>query len=118
MSAVHAAQGDSQRAGELLEQVASLLMEIGRAPQSWIWEGFIGQLYYAAGAAYARLGKPETALDYLEKAVASGWRDAHCPAFDPELAALRSQSRFQVLLEDLRLLPALEFRPSASLSAA
>jgi tetratricopeptide (TPR) repeat protein len=118
MSAVHAAQGDSQRAGELLEQVASLLMEIGRAPQSWIWEGFIGQLYYAAGAAYARLGKPEAALDYLEKAVASGWRDAHWLAFDPELAALRSQSRFQVLLEDLRLLPALEFRPSASLSAA
>ena len=33
-------------------------------------------------------------------------------------AALRPQSRFQVLLEDLKLLPALEFRPSASLSAA
>jgi len=110
MSAVYAAQGDSQRAGELLEQVASLLMEIGQAPQSWIWEGFIGQLYYAVGAAYARLGKPEAALDYLEKAVAGGWRDVHWLASDRELAALRSHSRFQVLLENLRLLPVLEFR--------
>jgi len=110
MSAVYAAHGDSQRAGELLMQVASLLMEIVHAPQSWIWEGFIGQLYYAAGAAYARLGKPEDALDYLEKAVAGGWRDVHWLASDPELAALRSQSRFQVLLENLRLLPVLEFR--------
>ena len=116
MSAVHAAQGDSQRAGELLEQVASLLMEIGRAPQSWIWEGFIGQLYYAAGAAYARLGKPEAALDYLEKAVAGGWRDMHWLASDPEFAALRSESRFQGLQESLKLLPVLEFKPSASLS--
>ncbi len=117
MSAVHAAQGDSQRAGELLQQVPSLLMEIVHAPQAWIWEGFIGQLYYATGAAYARLGKPEFALDYLEKAVASGWRDAHWLESDPEFAALRSQSRFQALLENLRLLPVLEFRPSRSLSA-
>jgi len=51
LSAVHSAQGDSRRAGELLEQVASLLMEIGQVPQSWVWEGFIGQIYYAAGTA-------------------------------------------------------------------
>ncbi len=117
MSAVYAAQGDSQRADELLEQVASLLIEIGHAPQSCIWEGFIGQLYYAAGAAYARLGKPEAALDYLEKAVASGWRDAHWLGSDPELAALRTQSRFHALLENLRLLPVLEFRPSRGRSS-
>jgi tetratricopeptide (TPR) repeat protein len=116
MSAVCAAQGDSQRAGELLDQVASLLREIVHVPQSWIWEGFIGQLYYAAGAAYARLGKSEVALDKLEKAVASGWRDAHWLGSDPELAALRPQSRFQALLENVRLLPALEFNPTASLS--
>ncbi len=118
LSSVYAAQGDSQRAGELLEQVDSLLIEIGHVPQSWIWEGFIGQLYYATAAAYARLGNPEAALDYLEKAAAGGWRDAHWLASDPELAALRPQNRFQALLKNLELLPVLEFRPSASLSAA
>ncbi len=117
MSAVYAAQGDSQRADELLEQVASLLLEIVQVPQSWIWEGFIGQLYYAAGAAYVRLGKPEVALDYLEKAVAGGWRDLHWLGSDPELAALRSESRFQGLLESIKLLPDVEFKPSTSLSS-
>jgi TolB-like protein/predicted Ser/Thr protein kinase len=116
MSAVYAAQGDSQRAGELLEQVGSLLMEIVHVPQSWIWEGFIGQLYYAAGAAYARLGKPEVAIDFLEKAVASGWRDLHWLASDPEFAALRSESRFEGLQESIKLLPVVEFKPSAALS--
>jgi hypothetical protein len=73
-------------------------------------------LYYAAGAACAWLGKPEAALDYLEKAVAGGWRDMHWLASDPEFAALRSESRFQGLQESLKLLPVLEFKPSASLS--
>ena len=118
MSAVYAAQGNSQRAGELLEQVASLLIEIGHAPQSWIWEGFIGQLYYAAGAAYARLGKPDVALDYLEKAVASGWRDAHWLESDPEFALLRRTKPVSGSAGNLRLLPSLEFKPSASLAVA
>jgi TolB-like protein/predicted Ser/Thr protein kinase/Tfp pilus assembly protein PilF len=116
LSAVHSAQGDSRRAGELLEQVASLLMEIGQVPQSWVWEGFIGQIYYAAGTAYVRLGKLEVALDYLRKAVAGGWRDAHWLASDPEVAALRIQSGFKTLQENLGLLPAVDFKPSKLLS--
>jgi tetratricopeptide (TPR) repeat protein len=117
-SSVYAAQGDRRRAGELLKQVASLLIEIGNAPQAWIWEGLIGQLYYSAAAAYARLDKLDVALDYLEKAVAKGWRDAHWLQSDPEFAVLRSHSRVQALLETLRLLPRLEFKPSASRAAA
>jgi serine/threonine protein kinase len=114
MGAVHATQGESSHARELLEQAVRLLTEIARSPQTWLWEGSLGQLYYGLGAAYARLNEQETALDYLGKAVASGWRDVRWIAFDPEFTALRSLSRFQTLQESLRLLPVLEFQPSVS----
>ncbi len=116
MGAVYAAQGDRKRAGESLEQVGPLLKEIVQVPQSWIWEGFIGQLYYAASAAYARLGEPEIALDCLGKAIVGGWRDVHWLASDAEFDALRSQDRFKTMQKKLELLPAIEFKPSASLS--
>jgi TolB-like protein/predicted Ser/Thr protein kinase len=116
MGAVHDAQGDRKRASESLEQVGPLLKEIVQVPQSWIWEGFVGQLYYAASAAYARLGEPEIALDCLGKAIVGGWRDVHWLASDPEFAELRSQSRFKTLQENLELLPAIDFKPSVSLS--
>jgi serine/threonine protein kinase len=114
MGAVHATQGESSHARELLEQAVRLLTEIARSPQTWLWEGSLGQLYYGLGAAYARLNEQETALDYLGKAVASGWRDARWIASDPEFTALRLLSRFQTLQESLRLLPVLEFQPSVS----
>lgn len=116
MGAVHAAQGESSRARELLEEAAQSLSEIASSPQTWIWEGAPGQLYYAAGAAHGRLGEQDVALDYLSKAVASGWRDVHWLSSDPEFIALRSQARFQALQENLRRLPLLEFKPSTSLS--
>jgi tetratricopeptide (TPR) repeat protein len=114
MGAVHATQGESSHARELLEQAVRLLTEIARSPQTWLWEGSLGQLYYGLGAAYGRLNEQETALDYLGKAVASGWRDVRWIAFDPEFTALRLLSRFQTLQESLRLLPVLEFQPSVS----
>lgn len=114
MGAAHATQGESSHARELLEQAVRLLTEIARSPQTWLWEGSLGQLYYGLGAAYARLNEQETALDYLGKAVASGWRDVRWIASDPELTALRLLSRFQTLQESLRLLPVLEFQPSVS----
>ena len=116
MGAVHAAQGESSRARELLEEAAQSLSEIASSPQTWIWEGAPGQLYYAAGAAHGRLGEQDVALDYLSKAVASGWRDVHWLSSDPEFIALRSQARFQALQENLRRLPLLEFKPSTSFS--
>ena len=114
MGAVHATLGESSHACELLEQAVQLLTEVARTPQSWLWEGLLGQLYYSLGAAYARLNEQEIALDCLGKAVASGWRDVRWIASDPEFTALRLQSRFQSLQESLRLLPAVEFQPSLS----
>jgi len=113
MAAVHASQGETSHARELLEEAAQFLTEIARGPQTWLWEGSLGQLYYGLGAAYARLDEPDIALDCLDKALAGGWRDGRWLARDPEFMALRSQSRFQSLQENLRVLPGIEFKPSA-----
>jgi hypothetical protein len=64
-------------------------------------------------AAFARIGESEKVLDYLEKAVRHGWRDPRWLESDPEFAALRSQARFQTLQENLKLLPPVDFEPSA-----
>ena len=99
-----------------LQLAARVAAEVARTPQTWLWEGALGQLYYGLGAAYVRLDEPDSALDCLDKALAGGWRDAHWLACDPEFKALRSQTRFQSLQENLRVLPGIEFKPSASTS--
>lgn len=113
MGAAHAAQGKSSHARELLEEAAQGLIEISHTPQTWLWEGALGQLYYGLGAAYARMGEQDVALDCLGKAVATGWRDGHWLASDPELILLRSHACFPTLQEKLRLLPVI-FKPTAA----
>ncbi len=114
MAAVYAAQGEISQARKLLDEAAQYLTEIARTPQSWLWEGALGQLHYALAAANARLGECDAALLCLEKAIESGWRDAHWLASDPELSSLFSHARFQALQENLKRLPVLEFMPSSS----
>jgi TolB-like protein/predicted Ser/Thr protein kinase len=116
MGAAHAAQGESSHARELLEEAAQGLIEISLTPQTWLWEGAVGQLYYGLGAAYARLGEQDLALDCLGKAVTTGWRDSHWLASDPELILLRLHPGFPTLQEKLRLLPVI-FKTTAALSA-
>jgi hypothetical protein len=116
MGAAHAGQGEGSHARELLEEAAQVLTEIAHTPQTWLWEGALGQLYYGLGAAYARLGEQDVALDCLGKAVASGWRDGNWLASDPELMSLRLHACFQTLQEKLRLLPVI-FKPTAALSS-
>lgn len=116
MCAAHAAKGEGFHARELLEEAARVLTEIAHTPQTWLWEGALGQLYYGLGAAYVRLGEQDVALDCLGKAVASGWRDGHWLASDPEFMSLRSHAGFHTLEEKLRLLPVI-FKPTAALSA-
>ena len=113
MGAVHAAQSEIVSARESLTEAAQLLTEIAHSPQTWIWEAFAGQLYWSLGAAYARLGEPDRALDSIEKAVRQGWRDPHWLASDPEFVPLHSEARFQTLQENLKLLPILRFNTSA-----
>ncbi len=117
MGTVYALQGDSSHARQLLEEAAEVLTEIARSPQTWLWEGLLGQLYYGLSVAYARLNDEDVALDFLRKAVGGGWRDVHWLASDTELRGLRSLARFQTLQENLMLLPAVEFTPSAASGA-
>ena len=117
MGTVYALQGDSSHARQLLEEAAEVLTEIARSPQTWLWEGLLGQLYYGLSVAYARLNDEDVALDFLRKAVGGGWRDVHWLASDTELRGLRSLARFQTLQENLMLLPVVEFTPSAASGA-
>jgi tetratricopeptide (TPR) repeat protein len=39
MGAVHASQGESSHARELLEEATQVLTEIAASPQTWLWEG-------------------------------------------------------------------------------
>ena len=117
LAAIYAAQGETVRAREMLEEALQILEEVIPLPQTWLWEGMPGQLYYAVGTAHARLGEEELALEFLTKAIAAGWRDAPFLASDPELKGLRSRLRFQALQKQLQDLPALDFQASRSVSA-
>jgi tetratricopeptide (TPR) repeat protein len=118
MSAVHAAPGDTSHARQSRQEAELHLTEISRRPQSWVWEAFLGQLYFSMAAAHERLGESDAALDRLETAVRHGGRDAHWLASDPEFIALRRYPRFQTLQQKLNLWPALESQPSAGISAS
>jgi serine/threonine protein kinase len=117
MGAVSASQDQISHARELLGDAEQLLTEIATSPQTWLWGGSLGQLYYDLAVAYARLAEPDLALHSLEKSVATGWRDARWLASDPELQRLRAQDRFQTLQENLRSLPHVELQPTVALSA-
>jgi len=53
--------------------------------------------YYNTAAALARSGRPDRALDRLEKAVTHGWSDLSLLDSDPDLASLRTSPRFALL---------------------
>lgn len=117
MGAVSASQDQISHARELLGDAEQLLTEIATSPQTWLWGGSLGQLYYDLAVAYARLAEPDRALHSLEKSVATGWRDARWLGSDPELQRLRAQDRFQTLQENLGSLPYVKLQPSVALSA-
>ncbi len=54
---------------------------------------------YNLGCSYAMLGRIEDALAALEEAIDLGYRDAGLMREDEDLASLRSDSRFRMLLE-------------------
>ncbi len=79
------ARGDYHRAAVALE-LAVLL----RPDDAVAW--------YNLACARARLGLEDKALDALERAIGSGYRDADHAAADPDLESLRGSERFTALL--------------------
>ncbi len=112
MGATYAAQNEDARSRQLLDDAAELIKEIATSPQTWLWEGSLGQLWYGLAAAYMRLDEQLIALGSLDKALAVGWRDGHWMESDPELLPLRSQAHFQELQENLRFYSPVVFEPS------
>jgi serine/threonine-protein kinase len=80
----HAMLGDREEAEGYLEQALRL------APAD-------AELQFGAAAAYNQLGQSDTALDWLEKALAGGLSIAYVQDA-PEFENLRDQERFQELL--------------------
>lgn len=64
-------------------------------------QGWTGILYNLA-CGYSRLGNKEKALDFLSRAVESGFTNLRQIANDPDLANIRNESRFRVLLAKLK----------------
>jgi putative intracellular protease/amidase len=60
--------------------------------------GNTGYGYYAAATEYAQAGKKDTAIDMLEKALASGYGDRSKIASDPNLAAIAGEPRVKQML--------------------
>ena len=57
---------------------------------------------YNVARCRAKLGELEAALEWLDRAHASGYRDAHRMETDPALKPLRSDDRFRRILDSLR----------------
>jgi len=59
---------------------------------------------YALACVKARSGDRQAAFEWLERAVEWGYADAGVAAWDPDLAELRGQARFDAALEGMRRL--------------
>jgi tetratricopeptide (TPR) repeat protein len=89
-----------KREAELrLEDALRLLNDRRGYDFSWMWDGSDAQAYYDVARSLAVMNKPGDALDYLNLALNSGWRDAGLLQLDESWALLRKDSRFQQLCD-------------------
>jgi hypothetical protein len=76
--------------------------EIARAARLDHGTSDIHHSQYYVGAAYALLGEPEQALEWLERSAAEGFPCYPFFASDPDLDRLRKDPRFQAFLAQLK----------------
>jgi serine/threonine protein kinase/tetratricopeptide (TPR) repeat protein len=117
MGAVRAHQGQIPGSMEFLRDAENSIVMIATSPQTWLWGGSLAQLYYDLAVAYARLAEADLALQSLENAVASGWRDARWITSDPGLQSLHAEFRYQALQGKVTSLPQVNFHSRAALGA-
>jgi len=107
MAAAYAAQGEFERARELLAQslqwLANARLPVHVTPLAWLAE-----LLYAIAATQVRIGQHTEALDMLGQALSAGWRDVSWPERDPEMRPLHPEPRFTRFLEELRRCPTVD----------
>jgi DNA-binding winged helix-turn-helix (wHTH) protein/tetratricopeptide (TPR) repeat protein len=118
LAAAYAAQSERDRSDELLSRAGELL-ETAKRPQSAAAGANVADLHYALAVAHIRGQNKGRALDSLDWAVKTGWRDVAWFDRDSELQPLLDEPRFLQLRERLRQFPQLQLelstkRPEAS----
>jgi len=94
---------------EALSELATLLTRLGRLEEGLAADQRLVHLsphdptvHYNLACSLALLGRAEAALDALEHSIALGYRDIEHMLGDEDIASVRSSSRFQALLANLR----------------
>lgn len=116
LAAGYAAQGDDQRARELLAQANSLLSEVRL--QSACPASEVASLWYSVAVTHAGLREAEAALQTLQEAVRTGWRDAGWLERDSALGPVRNLPGFHALLDHLRAFPEVTLQVSSTMFPA
>lgn len=94
---------------EVLAELATTLTRLGRNEEGLAVDQELVKLaptdptvHYNLACSLALCGRPETALDALERAVALGYTDLGHLVDDEDLASVRGEERFRTLVERLR----------------
>jgi hypothetical protein len=78
----------------------------------------MAEVYWTIASAWARLGTLGPALEALESAVRTGWRDAAWMENDPEFERLRGGAAFRRLVGSVRRWPRVDFDDCGDSKAA
>src|ERR1700676_4385199 len=104
-----AAQGESARAEQLLNDASSHLDTVFSNPGGFIQGVATFELCHAVAVAPIGLDHLGPAPALLPKAVEKGWRDLRSLESDPELAPVRRDGSIDALIERVAALPPLHF---------
>ena len=97
---MYSSLGDRQRSRDLVAECRSFLAGIRGQGIN------VANIYYLEAAAAAILEEPDKVLEFLERAIAGGFRSGWLLDVDPKLATVRDDPRIQKLLADLKAINA------------
>lgn len=109
MAAGYATTGNAERAGDLFSKALELLPGC-ELPSCASAGAALPELYWSVACAAARLGRNQTALEMLRKAVEAGSVDVAWLHADPELAPVRDSHEFAEILDLVAGFPKAEFQ--------
>ncbi len=99
-AAMYSSLGDRQSSRDLVAECRSFLAGIRGQGIN------IPNIYYLEAAAAAILEEPDKVVEFLERAIAVGFRSGWLLEVDPKLATVRDDPRFQKLLDNLKAINA------------
>jgi len=93
--------GLKKEGGVLLQSALEMLENADEGDFFWAWDAFSIELLYEAAAAYAAFKKADTAFEFLNRAVSSGWSDETYFVRDIRFEPIRTDQRFSELAEKM-----------------